>query len=144
MLIEIIRTPVPGKPSMGVMLIDSKFFCYTLEDEDRGLRQDMPLSEIVEKKVYGETAIPVGKYKVRLTWSNKFKRVLPLVMNVPGYEGIRIHRGNWDKDTLGCPLVGFENGEFYVGDSKSAEVELVALFKKSTIKDHDLIIKYQS
>jgi hypothetical protein len=144
MTIQIIRTPVKGKPTMGVMLIDNKFFSYILEDEDRGLRQDMPLEQINKLKVYGDTAIPSGHYKVSLTWSDKFKRVLPLIKNVPGYSGVRIHRGNFKKDTLGCPLVGYEKGDFIVLDSKNAEIDFVKLFKDSPEKEHDLFIKYQS
>ena len=66
----------------------------------------MSLSEINAKKVYGETAIPAGKYEVVVTWSNKFKQYMPLLLNVPGYSGVRIHSGNSAADSLGCILVG--------------------------------------
>lgn len=68
--------------------------CYTLEDASS------------DHKVYGQTCIPTGTYKVKNTYSNRFGKILPLIMDVPGYEGIRIHGGNSAKDTLGCILVG--------------------------------------
>ena len=85
---------------------EEKFGCNTLEDTDRGLRQDMSLDEIKKKKVYGQTAIPSGSYECVYTYSNRFKKMLPLLLNVPGFEGIRIHSGNTAKDTEGCILVG--------------------------------------
>ncbi len=57
-------------------------------------------------KIYGESCIPTGKYEVQITYSNRFKKNLPILLNVPGYQGIRLHGGNTEKDTLGCILVG--------------------------------------
>ncbi|WP_455763299.1 DUF5675 family protein [Prevotella disiens] len=91
---------------IGNLYLNGVFFSNTLEDKDRGLKQSMPLDEIEQCKVYGQTAIPSGRYEVRITYSNRFKRPLPLLLNVPGFEGIRIHAGNTPKDTLGCILVG--------------------------------------
>lgn len=88
------------------LFIDGQRLCECLEDTDRGLRQDMPLEEIKKKKVYGETAIPTGRYAVIMSYSPKFRKTLPEVLDVPGYGGIRIHSGNTPKDTLGCLLPG--------------------------------------
>ena len=92
--------------TIGRMYIDGVFFCNTLEDTDRGLMQSMSVGEIMTKKLAGETAIPVGAYKLTRTYSNRFKKVLPQIMNVKGFSGARIHSGNTAKDTEGCPLVG--------------------------------------
>lgn len=92
--------------TIGKMEIDGKYFCDTLEDTDRGLRKDMPLDYLKHAKVYGVTAIPTGTYEVKWTYSAKYRRYMPQIMNVPAYEGIRIHSGNTDKDTLGCILLG--------------------------------------
>ena len=94
------------KYTIGKMYINGQYVCDTLEDTDRGLKQTMPLEEIKNKKVYGQTAIPTGKYQIVWSYSNKFKKSLPLLLNVPGYEGIRIHSGNTDVDTYGCILLG--------------------------------------
>ena len=80
--------------TIGKLYIDDVFFCYTLEDVQRDV------------KIQNETAIPTGTYKVLITMSPKFKRLLPLLIDVPGFDGIRIHPGNTAKDTDGCILVG--------------------------------------
>lgn len=82
---------------IGDLLIDGHFFCYTLEDELRDRTE----------KVYGRTCIPAGEYRVVVDMSNRFKRLMPRLLNVPMFEGIRIHGGNTSKDTHGCPLVAF-------------------------------------
>lgn len=102
--------------TVGKLSIDGIFECDVLEDTDRGLNSSMSLSDIKTKKVYGETAIPTGTYKVNMnTVSPKFKSrawaipyggILPRLENVPGYEGVLIHVGNKVEDTLGCLLVG--------------------------------------
>lgn len=91
---------------IGKLYVDGVYVCDTLEDTDRGLDDTMDVEEIKKLKVYGKTAIPVGIYPVTITYSPRFKKNLPLLLNVKGYEGIRIHSGNTDKDTLGCILVG--------------------------------------
>jgi hypothetical protein len=92
------REYLKDKYTIGTLYIDGVYLCETIEDKVR------------EKKVYGETAIPYGVYIVSLTMSYKFKRVLPLIQNVPNFTGIRIHRGNTADDSHGCILPG-ENKE---------------------------------
>lgn len=94
MLIEVIRASCGATCTIGKMYLDGVDTCYTLEDVVR------------EEKVYGETAIPAGRYRVLVTRSNRFQRDLPLLVDVPNFEGVRIHPGNTDKDTHGCILVG--------------------------------------
>lgn len=97
--------------TIGRMSLNGEYFCDTLEDTDRGLKDTMQVNEVLAKKIKAQTAIPAGKYDVILTFSPRFKRVLPLLLNVKGFEGIRIHAGNTaEKDTEGCLLVG-ENKE---------------------------------
>ena len=92
--------------SIGILSIDGKRICETLEDQDRQLCENDSLKMIKEFKVYGETAIPLGRYQITWTYSPRFKKMLPLLNGVPGFEGIRIHSGNKAKDTEGCILLG--------------------------------------
>ena len=88
--------------------IQDKFhdFCYTLEDKVRDINKNGKFND-GEEKVYGETAIPFGKYKGKITWSPAFKRMMPEILNVPSFSGIRLHGGNDIGDTFGCPLIAF-------------------------------------
>ena len=110
MEIEVKRIARKERYTIGNMYVDDTYFCDTLEDADRGLADTMEIDEILENKLKGITAIPTGKYDVILSFSPRFKRVLPLLLNVKGFEGIRIHSGNTAEDTEGCLLVG-ENKE---------------------------------
>lgn len=92
--------------TVGRVFVDGERFSESLEDKDRGLTQDMSEEEIKRVKVYGETAIPTGVYTVKMTYSPKYKRNMPEVLDVPGFSGIRIHSGNTAKDSLGCILLG--------------------------------------
>lgn len=82
--------------TLGELFINGQHFCYTVEDMVR-----MP-----GEKVFGKTAIPTGEYKVIVNMSNRFKKDMPILLNVPGFEGIRIHSGNTAADTEGCIIVG--------------------------------------
>lgn len=92
--------------TIGKLYIDGKYFCDTLEDKDRSLRDTMSVDEILSIKVKHETAIPTGTYNMDITYSPKFKKQLPLILNVKGFEGIRVHSGNTDKDSSGCVILG--------------------------------------
>lgn len=101
--------------TIGLLYINGTFFSNTMEDKDRGLTFNMPLFEIKSKKVYGETAIPKGVYRIEMTYSPKFASRAwcskeagksPQIMNVPGFSGIRIHPLNVAADSLGCIGVG--------------------------------------
>lgn len=92
--------------TIGKLFIDSKFHCYILEDVDRGMDYLMPLPELQKRKVHSKTAIPTGVYQIVITYSPRFKKYLPLLLNVPAYVGIRIHPGNDSTHTDGCLLPG--------------------------------------
>lgn len=99
------------KSTTGYLYVNGVFHCYTLEDVVRP--PDAP-------KVYGETAIPEGCYRVGITWSPRFQQNMPLVNDVPGFEGVRIHPGNKPEDTEGCILVGYARDRDWVGGSRAA------------------------
>ena len=99
MRIEIVRDICGPTATHGVMYVNGLYFCLTLEDTDRKM-------EAGGKKVAGLTCIPRGEYDCIVDWSNRFKQEMPRLLNVPGFEGIRIHPGNTAEDTEGCILVG--------------------------------------
>ena len=125
---------------IGKLYIDGKWFCDTIEDTDRGLCDEMSEKEILERKVKGETAIPTGIYQVLITYSPKYKKQMPLINNVKGYSGIRIHSGNTSKDTEGCLIVG-KNKE--VGKVLESRITYNALFKKLIQTNSKIIIDIQ-
>lgn len=105
--------------TIGRFLINGQRFSESIEDKDRGLSQDMDIKEIQRIKVNGETAIPTGPYTVKMTYSPKYKRQMPEVLNVPGFSGIRIHSGNTANDSLGCILLGRNTKVGMVTDSRA-------------------------
>ena len=129
--------------TLGQLLVNGHFTCYTLEDKDRDLVQTMKAADIATIKVYAKTAIPSGRYQVVITYSNRFKKDLPLLLNVPGYEGVRIHSGNTDKDTEGCILVGNTQSTNWVGESRAAMLSLMALLVQSYAKKEQIFITIQ-
>ena len=108
MQITIKRLHKTDKSTIGELLIDGIFECYTLEDIERPV------------KIKAETAIPKGTYKVIINQSNRFKRLMPLLLNVPNFEGVRIHAGNTNHDTEGCILVGRTRSKDFIGQSRKA------------------------
>lgn len=114
------RQDYTNESTIGKLFVDGVFECYVLEDV---VRQGA--------KVFGETAIPQGTYEVIITQSPRFKRLLPLLVKVPGYEGVRIHPGNTAKDTEGCLLVGTGHQANMVTDSKTAFNKLFAKLEKA-------------
>lgn len=135
MKLELIRQYKQETETIGALAIDDKFFCYTCEDKDRGLRSDMTVEEIKAIKVYGKTAIPTGTYEVVLSYSNRFKKLLPLIVGVKGFEGIRIHPGNFATDSEGCVLPGLMKSINGVTQSRAAMTKFMAVFTKAIKKE---------
>lgn len=139
MEIKVIRFYKGKDYTISRMLIDGKYVSDVLEDKDRGLSNSMSEEEIKKKKIYGETAIPTGKYKVVLDYSPKFKKILPHILNVKGFEGIRIHSGNDKEDTFGCLLVGYNRQKGKVLNSRNALAQVLTLMRHQ--EDITLIIE---
>jgi len=135
MKIDLIRDTFTEQTSIGKLYINDEYFCETLEDKDRNLNSDMTLEEIAKIKVYGKTAIPYGRYDIALTFSNKFGKYLPLVVNVPGYAGIRMHSGVNALDTLGCILIGYKRGVDSISDSRTAIAALLKIIAAAIKKE---------
>lgn len=109
--------------TIGKLYINNNYFCDTIEDRVRNLP--------IESKVYGETAIPYGTYKVIVNYSPKFNRNLPLLLNVPYFEGIRMHRGNTAKDSFGCVILGENKIKGMVINSTKYELELTNILQNT-------------
>lgn len=126
--------------TIGRLFINNEYFCDTLEDTDRGLKDTMQVNEILAKKVKGQTAIPTGKYDVILTFSPRFKRVLPLLLNVPGYQYIRVHNGNRPDSTEGCLLVGENKAKGQVLNSRATLEKLMSILLECEKKKEKVTI----
>jgi hypothetical protein len=95
--------------------------------------------------VFGETAIPAGNYKVVIDYSPRFKRELPHILNVPGFEGVRIHPGNTSEDTEGCILVGKTwAGTNFIGQSRKAFEELFAKMKAAVAAKEEIELEIEN
>ena len=127
----------------GKRYSDGKNYCNTLEDTDRGLRQDMSTQTLFLMKKPGVTAIPTGKYKVTITYSSRFKRQMPLVNNVPAFSGVRIHAGNVAADTEGCLLVGRNTEKGVVSNSRYWFKLLYADIDKALKRGESVTITYK-
>ena len=112
MKISLERKIFTDESTIGELLIDGSHECLTLEDKVR------------DKKIKGVTAIPAGSYEILIQQSAKFKRLMPHLQNVPGFDGILIHWGNTAVDTEGCILVGKTKSANFIGSSKTAFNEL--------------------
>lgn len=128
MKLELYRKYRKNGYTIGLLYADGKFVCNTLEDTDRGLTSAMSERQIASIKVKGKTAIPTGVYSIIVTYSPRFKKQMPLLYNVKGFEGVRIHSGNTANDTEGCILCG-----------KNTEVGKVTSSRIWTEKVYELI-----
>ena len=117
------RIALKDNYTIGKLYINDKYFCDTLEDAVRDV------------KIKHQTAIPKGIYKVTLTASPRFKRILPRLHDVPEFTGVLIHRGNTIDDTSGCIVVGENKKKGMVLNSTKCEVELVTILTKSNSKN---------
>lgn len=110
--------------TIGKLYVDGVFFNDTLEDKVR------------EEKIPKVTAIPVGRYEVVLSFSNHFKQLMPELLNVPNYVGVRIHFGNWAVDSDGCVLCGTRSTtKDFIGNSRVAYAKLLSKLKAVAKKE---------
>lgn len=139
--------------TIGQLYVNGVYECDTLEDTDRGLASSMTVQEIASKKLYGETAIPTGTYKIDMnTVSPKFKDrswakfcggKLPRLLEVKGYSGVLIHVGNKPADTLGCILVGDNKIKGQLINSTSTFQQLYHLMLRASVRGESLTIKIE-
>lgn len=116
--------------TIGRLYVDGNYFCDTLEDTVRDINKNGKFDN-GEKKVYAKTAIPYGTYEIKWTYSPRFKKYTPQLMNVPSFEGIRIHSGNSSTDTEGCLLLGENKKVGMVLNSRATINKFYPLIKKA-------------
>jgi len=136
MELKLNRIFLGSSATIGELYVDGEHIADTLEDRVR------PEGE----KVYGKTAIPEGTYEMVLSYSPRFKKILPEILNVPNFTGIRIHCGNSSADSSGCILVGTWDGEKedWVSDSKIAFNKLMSLLEEATNNKEKVTITVKS
>lgn len=138
--------------TIGILYVDGVRFCETLEDRERGLTQKDSIKQIQALKVYGETAVPVGKYRVAMhILSPKYASVswykqltggkMPRLLDVPGFDGILIHPGNTALDTLGCILVGRNTKVGQLTESRATFEKLYKRMKTAADKGEVITIE---
>lgn len=121
--IKVLRKELSARSTIGELHIDGQFECFTLEDAVRPV------------KIKGVTAIPAGTYEVVINFSQRFQRQLPLLLNVPNFDGVRIHAGNTDADTEGRLLVGKTKSADFIGSSRAAFDVLFAKVEKAAARE---------
>ena len=115
LILTLVRDIVNKNNTLGKLYANGEFLGYTLEDALRPV------------KIKGETAIPFGFYKVTLSMSNRFGRIMPLLHDVRGFSGVRIHGGNDEHDTEGCPLLGISRNKNNIWNCSQVNKDLINL-----------------
>lgn len=127
--------PVPDVAVTGVVESDGKQLFYSLEDPVR----EIDGLAVAEWKIDGETAIPRGHYRVTMDWSNRFGKLMPHVLDVPGFTGIRFHGGNRAKDVIGCIAVGEKHvDDQTIADCAPALEALISLIEQALANDEEV------
>lgn len=139
MILRLIREPSRDGATLGSLYVDETWVCWALEDQIR----DVPGQPARLWKVPGQTAIAAGRYPVTLSTSARFGAVLPLLMGVEGFGGIRIHAGNTAGDTQGCILVGADRGD-HDGTIRRSRLALARLMERLAAATGDLAITIEN
>lgn len=133
MKLKVVRKYKKEAYTIGELSVDGKYLCDTLEDRVRDLTK--------ETKIAGKTAIPEGEYEIIVSISPRFRRKLPRLLEVPGFSGILIHRGNTPEDTAGCILVGENREPGRVINSTHYELLLTELIEAAQCKGEKVTIE---
>ena len=132
MKIKLVRKKGTAGFTEGRLYIDDEFECFTVEDAERVV------------KIQNVTAIPKGEYPITISMSNRFKKMLIEVQNVPNFTGVRIHSGNSSKDTEGCIIVGSINDkddDDWVSGSRVAYDRLHKKVKQALSAKHTVTLE---
>lgn len=136
MKLKLVRAESVENTTFGRLYVNGVFQCYTLEDQDRRLEDG-------GKKEYGKTAIPRGEYKIVIDYSQRFKQEMPRLLDVPQFEGVRIHPGNTHIDTHGCILVGTTYSGTRLLNSRVAYKSLLSRLDVAYTKGEEITIEVE-
>lgn len=131
MRLKIKRKWFTDRSSIGQFCIDTTIHSFSLEDVARAYGVKIP----------GKTAIPPGEYKVIIDFSQRFMRPMPHVLDVPMFEGVRIHPGNTDVDVEGCIAIGYSKGQDVIWDSRKAFDEFFAKLESAIANGETVILE---
>lgn len=151
MELKLVRKWKKSTYTIGNLYVDGKYFCDTCEDKDRGLDQRMSTEEIKKIKIYGETAIPRGRFVVRMDivspkyngvkwYRDNFQGRMPRLEVVKGYEGILIHPGNSSLDSYGCILPGVNRQKGKVLDSRATFKRLWEILEAARLRGETIYL----
>ena len=146
MELSVIRKYFIERYTIGKLMIDGEMFCSTLEDKVRDLKDinhDGDFDDPGEGKIYGETAIPCGRYQVIVTYSPKFQKRLPELFHVPGFTNIRIHSGIDHTHTEGCILVGDNKQRGRLVNGGYYQTKLVEMIDEASEQGEKTFIKIE-
>ena len=137
------RTTRTAYSTIGDFSVNGQRFSYCLEPTDRGLTAGMTPQQVAALKVPGKTCIPPGTYSVTIYFSPSHQGQVPLVNNVPGFDNIEIHTGNYPKDTKGCLLLGSTESTDFIGNSDVTIAQFYTLFRQALTNGEQVTITYQ-
>ena len=140
MNVRVLREPTQAETTLGTVLVNGRFFHFSLEDAIR----EVVGQPVDTWKVPGKTAITAGVYPLRMTWSVRFGKIMPEVMAVPGFFGIRVHPGNTPNDTEGCILMGVQRSGLMIRGAVQACQEFTALLVESEAKGETSTISMEN
>lgn len=140
MNIDVLRVRRYPTRTQDQIYVDGDLFCFGLEDVDREILG----TPVIQWKIFGQTAIPLGTYELTLENSPKFGAATMTINAVPGYSGVRIHAGNNENDTEGCLILGYQtnnDGMILFGTTKPAVADLKKLLLESRDATHTITFK---
>ncbi len=137
MRLSIQRQPSADDATIGSLYVNGTWQCWCLEDQVR----ELPGVPVAEWKIQGKTAIPAGTYRVTVDFSNRFQRNMLHILDVPGFDGVRIHAGNTAADTEGCVLVGKDRAGSGIAASRDALKELRPIVESAIAAGEDVTLE---
>lgn len=131
MLCELVRDDAHPLRTFGKWFVDGVYLSEVLEDTDRRVEDG-------GVKVPGKTAIPRGRYRMRLSISARFRKVMPEILDVPQFSGVRCHGGNTEKNTEGCPLLGAVRGECGISQCAGVNERLINMMEAAEARGEEI------